>query len=448
MEFAIVDIETTGSQYAPDAITEIGIVITDGKRVLDTYETLVNPQSRISKFVQNLTGINEEMVADAPVFSDVASEILNYLEGRVFVAHNVNFDYKIIKQHFDNVGISMPSKRLCTIRLSRKILPDLPSYGLGKISACLGLKHQNAHRAMGDAQVTAELFHILFDKDETEIHNALKSNSKESTLPANLKKQTFEDLPNGAGIYYFHNTKGKIIYIGKAKNIKKRVASHFTGKNNIEKKGFLEEIHDISYELTGNEVVASLLEEAEIKQHWPQYNYAQKSAILRYGVYKYEDQNGNTRIGINKINSQYKGIMQFPSMHKARVWLTEKVQEFNLNPTFCGLSVFDDHSIDLKSHQKNIKRFLAEYLSLEQSIIWQGPGRNKFEYSFVLMEKGIYRGFGFIDKDIQITELSDLYDYLTPQHDTIVVRKILASKKYNNLQKKVIDSKNHLLPQL
>jgi DNA polymerase III subunit epsilon len=209
MEFAIVDIETTGSQYAPDSITEIGIVITDGKRVLDTYETLINPQSRISKFVQHLTGINEEMVADAPVFSDVASEILSYLEGRVFVAHNVNFDYKIVKQHFDNIGITMPTKRLCTIRLSRAILPDLPSYGLGKISVCLGLKHQNAHRAMGDAQVTAELFHILFDKDETEIHNALKSNSKESTLPANLNKQTFEDLPNSAGVYYFYNAKGK-----------------------------------------------------------------------------------------------------------------------------------------------------------------------------------------------------------------------------------------------
>ncbi len=191
-----------------------------------------------------------------------------------------------------------------------------------------------------------------------------------------------------------------------------------------------------------------MLEEAEIKQHWPHYNYAQKSAILRYGVYKYEDQNGETRIGINKINSQYKGIMQFPSMHKARVWLTEKVQEFQLNPTFCGLAVFDDNSIDLKTHKKNIKRFLAEYLSLEQTIIWYGNGRSKDEYSFVLMEKGVYKGFGFVDNDIQITDLTILNDYLIPQHDTIVVRKILASKKYNNLRKKVIDAKSQLLPQL
>ena len=178
MEFAIVDIETTGSQLGADSITEIGIVITDGEKELDRYETLINPQARIPRFITHLTGIDENMVADAPIFADVAKEIYSFLDGRVFVAHNVNFDYKIVKGHMEKVGLQIPSKRLCTVRLSRKIIPGYPSYSLGKLSASLGLKHQNAHRAMGDAEVTAELFGILFNKNNGEIEESLKANSK------------------------------------------------------------------------------------------------------------------------------------------------------------------------------------------------------------------------------------------------------------------------------
>ncbi len=438
MEFAIVDIETTGSQYGADSITEIGIVITDGIRELDRYETLINPQARIPKFITHLTGINEEMVADAPVFEDVAKEIYSFLDGRVFVAHNVNFDYKIVKGHMERVGLKIPSKRLCTVRLSRKIIPGYPSYSLGKLSASLGLKHQNAHRAMGDAEVTAELFSILFDKNNGEMEASLKANSKEATLPANLPREAFDKLPNKTGIYYFYNSKGKIIYIGKAKSIQKRVSQHFTGKSSLDKRGFLEEIFDVSFELTGNEVVASLLEEAEIKHHWPHFNSAQKTQILKFAVYKYHDQKGHVRLGVNKISHQYRGIMQFPSLSKARTWLMDKIEEFNLNASYCGMQVFDDNSIEIEDHLKNVKKFLKEYLALEETIVWTGAGRDKREFSFILMENGIYQGFGYLDKDMSVEDVESLKEYLVPQHDTMMTRRILASKKENKLRKKVL----------
>ena len=438
MEFAIVDIETTGSQLGADSITEIGIVITDGEKELDRYETLINPQARIPRFITHLTGIDENMVADAPIFADVAKEIYSFLDGRVFVAHNVNFDYKIVKGHMEKVGLQIPSKRLCTVRLSRKIIPGYPSYSLGKLSASLGLKHQNAHRAMGDAEVTAELFGILFNKNNGEIEESLKANSKEATLPANLSKTSFETLPNKAGVYYFHDTKGKIIYIGKAKSIKKRVSSHFTGKSNLDKRGFLEAIFDVTYQLTGNEVVASLLEEAEIKHHWPQYNSAQKTQILKFAVYKYVDRVGNTRLGVNKISHQYKGVMQFPSLSKARTWLLEKIEEFELNSSYCGMEAFDNGKVTPEDHQKNVKIFLKEYLALEETIVWSGPGRSKNEFSFVLMENGIYQGFGFIDSHMSIESVNQLKEFLVPQHDTIMTRRILSSKKENRLRRKVL----------
>lgn len=435
MEFAIVDIETTGSQFGPDKITEIGVIITDGIQELDRYETLINPESRIPKFITHLTGISEEMVADAPVFEDVAEELYQLLDNRIFVAHNVNFDYKIVKGHMEQCGYSMPSKRLCTVRLSRKIIPGYPSYSLGKLSASLGFTHLNAHRAMGDAEVTVELFHLLFNKNSGEIEYALKANSKEATLPANLPKENYEKLPTEPGVYYFHDAKGKIIYIGKAKNLKKRVTSHFTGKSNIGKRGFLENIFDVSYELTGNEVIASLLEDAEIKYYWPEFNRSQKSQIQKFGVYHYEDQGGNRRLGINKINGHYKGIMQFPTMSKARNWLLNKIEDYNLNPSMCGMSHFDNDSVTREEHEANLKKLLREFLAYEETIVWKGRGRDGNEEAFVLMENGIYKGYGFVDMSHSVTSVTELKSFIIPKHETLMVKKILASTKINKLKR-------------
>ncbi len=435
MEFAIVDIETTGSHFGPDCITEIGVVITDGEKEIHRYETLVNPQARIPRFITHLTGITEEMVSDAPVFEDIASEVFELLEGRIFVAHNVNFDYKIVKGHLERSGYAIPSKRLCTVRMSRKLLPGYPSYSLGKLSASLGLAHQNAHRAMGDAEVTAELFHLLFQKNTGEIEQALKANSKEATLPANLPKENYEKLPDQPGVYYFHDAKGKIIYIGKAKNLKKRVTTHFTGKNGLKKRGFLESIFDVSYELTGNEVIASLLEEAEIKHYWPAFNNAQKARIQKYGVYHYQDQNGHSRLGINKINGHYQGIMQFPTLAKARNWLLDKIESYDLMASYCGLSHFESKEVTLDEHQKNLKKLLGEYLALEETIVWKGRGRDANEEAFVLMENGVYRGFGFVDRSHSVTTVTELKTFIIPKHETLMIKKILASSKINKLKR-------------
>lgn len=435
VEFAIVDIETTGSQLGPDGITEIGIVITDGVKEVDRYETLVNPLARIPRFITHLTGITEDMVADAPVFDDVAEKICDLLEGRVFVAHNVNFDYKIVKGHLERCGFSIPAKRLCTVRMSRKLLPGYPSYSLGKLSASLGFTHLNAHRAMGDAEVTTALFHMLFEKNNGEIEHALKANSKEATLPSNLPKENYDKLPNQPGVYYFHDAKGKIIYIGKAKNLKKRVTSHFTGRNGLRKRGFLESIFDVTYELTGNEVVASLLEEAEIKHYWPEYNNAQKARVQKYGVYHYEDQSGNARLGINKINGHYQGIMQFPTLAKARTWLLDKIDAYNLIASYCGMEHFETQKVSHEEHHQNLERLLKEYLAFEETIVWKGRGRESSEIAFVLMENGVYKGYGFVDSSYSVTSVNQLKDHIIPQHETLVIKKILSSSKINNLKR-------------
>ena len=163
--FAVVDIESTGSVANQDKITEIAVVITDGEKEIDRFETLVNPQQPITPFVVKLTGITNEMVKDAPLFEEVAPGLFQLLKGKVFVAHNVNFDYKFIKQAFFECGISFDEKRLCTVRLSREIIPGMPSYNLGKLTRSLGIGLNRAHRAMPDTEATAELFELMFKRN-------------------------------------------------------------------------------------------------------------------------------------------------------------------------------------------------------------------------------------------------------------------------------------------
>src|ERR1700743_77967 len=222
--YAIVDIETTGGHASANGITEIAICIHDGKEVVKRYSTLVNPHREIPIYIQALTGISNDMVENAPSFGQVAHEIYQLLNGQIFVAHNVNFDYSFVRYHLGEAGYELQSNKLCTVRLGRKILPGLPSYSLGKLCRHLGIDNESRHRAAGDANATAILFSLLLQNDNgNHIWEALQQRSREQVLPANLPKDDIDQLPYTPGVYYFHNEKGKVIYVGKARNIKKRV---------------------------------------------------------------------------------------------------------------------------------------------------------------------------------------------------------------------------------
>ncbi len=428
MLFAIVDIETTGSFSNEDGITEIGVVITDGEKEVERFETLVDPQKHIPRFITGLTGITNEMVESAPTFEQIADKLFHLLDGKVFVAHNVNFDFKFIKYALERYGYSFQPKRLCTVRLSRKILPGLPSYSLGKLTRSLGIELTQAHRAMGDASATAELFHLLHDKGLDFIMHSLKANSKEATLPANLPKERFDLLPPAPGVYYFYNEKGKVIYIGKAKNLKKRVSSHFTGKPTKQKEKFAKEIHDVTFELTGSELIAALLEDAEIKQNWPEYNRSQKSRIQKYGIFVYDDQKGIPRLGINKVSNQFPFLKAFPSMSEARNWLFQMIEDFGLNPTYCGMSHFETEQVDDEQHVASMEEFMEGFNLGESSRVLIGSGRDKEEKSFVYIKEGSYKGYGFYGIDAAISTIEEVEQYLIPQRESAMVRSIVKSE--------------------
>jgi len=448
--YAVVDIETTGGYASGNGITEIAIFLTDGKKVTDSFHSLINPECYIPSFITSLTGITNEMVQDAPTFEDIADEVENFTKDRVFVAHNVNFDYSFIKQEFSALGLKFERKKLCTVRLSRKIFPNLPSYSLGNLCGSLGIKIKDRHRAKGDAEATTKLLHLLVKGDnESFIDKSLKRTSRETLLPANLPKEDFEALPEEAGVYYFHDRKGKVIYVGKAINIKKRVISHFSGKSHSrQSQSFMNEIYNISFELCGNELIALLHESHEIKKYWPAYNWSQKRAAKNVGIYQYEDRLGYIRLDIGTVNPQQEPLISFRYIQDVRDFLTKKISEFNLCPKLCGLQKMPKECANHKlgqcdgacigqenpeEYNSRVEEAINSSLYNSQTFVLKGKGRSRDEHSIVLVERGKYLGYGFIVKDIQITQLEELKSYVNGHRDNQDIQKILQGYiKTNN----------------
>ncbi|MGB1211473.1 MAG: PolC-type DNA polymerase III, partial [Lacinutrix venerupis] len=195
MHYTIIDVETSGRT---NRITEISVFKYDGNKVIDEFTTLVNPNCYIPEHITALTGIDNGTVANAPEFHEIAQQVLEITKDTIFVAHNVNFDYNVIRNEFKSINIDFTRKKLCTVRLSRKLLPGHKSYSLGKLSKDLNININGRHRARGDAEATVTLFKKLQAQDNAEnvFSNFLNKNSKEATLPPNLPKEVFNALPN------------------------------------------------------------------------------------------------------------------------------------------------------------------------------------------------------------------------------------------------------------
>ncbi|MCB0502317.1 MAG: GIY-YIG nuclease family protein, partial [Bacteroidetes bacterium] len=233
-----------------DRITEIAIIVHNGQRIIEEYSTLINPLRPIQPFVMALTGISNEMVQDAPTFEEVVDRIHLLTENRIFVAHNVNFDYGFLKSEFKRAGKTFRRKTLCTIHTSKKVFPNKRSYGLGNICKELEIEIHDRHRAHGDASATAILLEkLLFNDKKKIIKDLLKGELATTHLPSNITESLVDELPEETGVYYFLNEKGQIIYVGKSKNIRERVISHFRNDSNSSAAlKMKEQIHDITYE--------------------------------------------------------------------------------------------------------------------------------------------------------------------------------------------------------
>lgn len=438
--YAITDIETTGLGSAHNKITEIAIFIHDGNKVVDSFCTLINPECRISPTISMLTGIDDEMVKEAPKFYEVARDIYLLTEGRVFVAHNVNFDYSFLQAEFRRLGGEFRRKRLCTVRLSRKLIPGLPSYSLGKLCRSLHIEMNNRHRAAGDALATVKLFELLLQEDkEGFIDFSIKGNSKESTLPPNLPGEVFKKIPEKTGVYYFHDKDGTPIYIGKAKNIRSRVLSHFRGRADKPQQ-MLSRIFDITWTLTGSELLALLLESDEIKKHKPRYNRSQKRTNDIFGIYRYDDRKGYIHLGYERTNKLVEPVATFYNIPETRNFLQKLVEEYALCPKFCNLqstpSACFNHQVRKcrgacmgretpNAYNERVEQAIKKVRMALQSFLIVEKGRDEDESALVLVEDGEYKGFGFMGKENALISFEDAKEFILPHKDNRDVQRIL-----------------------
>ncbi|NGF58032.1 GIY-YIG nuclease family protein [Parapedobacter sp. SGR-10] len=418
MEYAIVDIETTGSYAGANNITEIAIIIHNGKHIIDKFQSLIKPAMPIPFHIQALTGISDEMVEHAPVFPDIAPKIHNLLHGRIFVAHNVNFDYSFIVQELQSAGYSWKAPKLCTVRLARKIIPNLASYSLGKLCHNLGIAIRDRHRAMGDVEATVQLFETLIQRDREDIITSTLQKTKEHRLPTHIDEEDFLRLPDTAGIYIFRNRSGKIIYVGKAINIKKRVLSHFSGNNGSQRRqAFLNEICSIDFEESGTELMALLMECQMIKTHWPKYNSALKKYEPKFGLVRYEDQKGYQRLLISKFNKNTETLQYFERATDGNQLLLNLVEDFQLESKLCtfyspqsdGKPRFSyDNLPPVDIYNNRVQAAIDHLFAQQQTFLLIDQGRHLEEKSYVYYKDNTLYAFGFVDVMHQAIDPTDL----------------------------------------
>ena len=447
-KYAIIDIETTGGLVKRDKITEIAIVLHDGYQILDRFESLVNPERSIPEYVSRMTGITEEMVAEAPKFYEIAKTIVNMTEGAVFVAHNARFDYSFIREEFQRLGYSYSRRQLCTVRLARQTFPEIQKFGLDALIRHFGIHVQNRHRAMDDTLATAKVFEYILQQKASEdnIANVLNLGIKESRLPRNITLDFLHTLPEETGVYYFHDEHGRIIYVGKSINIRNRVMQHFAEISNKSAK-LQQSVHDISFEITGSELAALLLENHEIKKHQPRINHAQRRNSYPFVLYVTADDSGYLNLQIGKANKfdapDAQSLQEYTSKEAAKGHLRLLIKQFSLclNKTelATGPGPCFNHHIGQcsgactksekpeKYNDRVLETIAAISKSLKGSCLVVEPGRSHDERTIIAIEDGHYRGFGYLDAGLPLGSISEALDHVHRYPETPESIKIIHS---------------------
>ena len=457
--YAILDIETTGGQFNEEGITEIAIYKFDGHEVIDQFISLVNPEIPIQPFVVKLTGINNAMLQSAPKFFEIAKRIIEMTNDCVIVAHNASFDYRILRTEFRRLGYDFESRTLCTVELSKKLLPEQPSHSLGKLVRALGIPMADRHRASGDALATIKLFKILLEKDlEKEIvKDFIKLEIQKGIAPKLL--DIVAGLPAKIGIYYIHNQKGNLIYIGKSRNIKKRVNQHFTGTSTTCKK-IQAEVFTVTYDETGSELVALLKESEEIKINKPIYNRAQRKSIFQFALYAEKDKNGYINLKLQKADGRKKEITSYTSLQEGKNALFTITSHYKLCQKLTGLYASKTNcfqytikecdgacigTISPEEYNARVLSFIEKNSFENQNMVLVDKGRSISERSAVLIENGIYKGYTFYDLNYQINNIEILRNIIIPMQNNRDTKNIIQGyiRKYKTI--KILKFQTHTL---
>jgi len=439
--YAVLDIETTGGKYNEEGITEIAIHKFDGHTVVDTFISLVNPEKDIQPFVVNLTGINNKMLRTAPKFHEVAKRIIEITQDAVIVAHNAQFDYRILRTEFRRLGYNYQRKTLCTVDLSKTLLPDAESYSLGKLVRSLGIPVSDRHRANGDALATMKLFKLLLAKDsgKTIIQEVIRKEAHGELSEKQL--DIVRSMPNETGLLYMYNKDGDIIYLSRSTDIKKRVNQLFT-KSGEQSRKLVKETKKVSFERTGSELVSLLKEHQELLKNRPKYNSHPKKRMFSHTLCSSVNENGYMELRAVPVADCNAPHGFFNGIFSAKNHLHKITKEFTLCDKLNGISearkncaAYADDQCNGACIQKEapdaynqrVADALAKNTLKDKDVLLVDKGREIGENSVVLIKKGSLVGLGYYDLNHQINNMTILETLITPMNGTANANFIIAS---------------------
>jgi len=414
--FSIIDIESTGGGFKGEKIIDISIFLFDGEKIVDSYSTLINPGIHIPSFITKLTGIKDSMVADAPYFEDVLDRIDDFTKDAIFVAHNVQYDYGILKHEFRRLGRPFLRKKMCTIKVAKKILPNLESYSLGKICENFKIEITDRHRAKGDARATVSLFSILLKEDKENLINSIISEPyNPKNFAPNVSIDEIIKLPEDTGVYYFHDKFDKVIYIGKSNIVKDRVIQHLEELPiNKDKQKMYESVHSVTCRLTGSELLSLLFESYDIMNLAPKYNKRQRPKSRPYGIVRFTDANGYHNIKVKKLVPEDEPLAIYSNARQAKLMIENCITAYQLCPKLCGKDKTKKACFNYpigKCEGACIGKEKASYYNAKLEEALSGPnyeisnflivgeGRNFDEASVIGIFGNRFYGYGFFEKD-------------------------------------------------
>ena len=392
------------------------------------------------------------MLRNAPKFYEVAKRIVEITEDCIVVAHNAKFDNRILKTEFKRLGFEYKKRTLCTVELAKQLIPGQQSYSLGKLTRSLGIPVSDRHRASGEALATVTLFKMLLAKDSEKsiIKDSIRLEPKLQIEPR--LKDIIDELPSITGVYYMHKSDGEIIYIGKSKNIKNRVNQHFTSTTPKSKKMQLQ-VNAVTYEATGSELVALLKESEEIKRNKPIFNRAQRRTIFTHGLFSFTDNNGYLNLKVAKINGKEMPVTTFANLQSAKSFMSKTVEEYNLcqkltgqyqTSTSCfnytikqcfGACINDEEP---EIYNERTLKIINHHSFENQNMVIIDYGREHDERSAIVIENGVYKGFGFYNLNYQINNMDILKSVITPMQHNRDTQHIIQSYLRQNKRLKIL----------
>lgn len=396
------------------------------------------------------------MLRNAPKFYEVAKRIVEITENCILVAHNAQFDYRILGTEFRRLGFEYERRSLCTVELSKYLIPGQASYSLGKLVRSLGIPVADRHRASGDAQATVKLFKMLLDKDTEKniIKDAVRLNPKRQLEPKHL--EIISELPTITGVYYIHNADGEIIYIGKSNNIKKRINQHFTNTSPKSKK-IQSLVAAVTYEATGSELVALLKESEEIKRNKPIFNKALRRSIFTHALYSFVDENNYINLSVTKADNRKKAITTFSNLQSGKSFISKAIEDyglcqkltgeyktksscFNYDIKECnGACIGEEPSSD---YNKRVLALIDKNSYANKNMVIVDRGRDIDERSAILIKDGVFQGLGFFNLNYQINNIEVLESIITPMENNRDTQHIIQSYLRRNKKVKQISISN------